>query len=60
MPDTNMDCGLPAPPSMEFSRLYYWSGLPFPSPVILTQQCKSTGTQIKKKKKTDKKDNKIR
>ena len=23
-----------APPSMEFSRLEYWSGLPFPSPGI--------------------------
>ena len=27
-----MDCSLPAPPSMEFSRQEYWSGLPFPAP----------------------------
>ena len=27
-----MDCRLPAPPSMGFSRQEYWSGLPFPSP----------------------------
>jgi len=27
-----MDCSLPAPPSMEFSRQEYWSWLPFPSP----------------------------
>ena len=27
-----MDCSLQAPPSMEFSRQEYWSGLPFPSP----------------------------
>ena len=27
-----MDCSLPAPPSMEFSRQEYRSGLPFPSP----------------------------
>ena len=27
-----MDCSLLAPPSMEFSRQEYWSGLPFPSP----------------------------
>ena len=27
-----VDCSLPAPPSMEFSRPEYWSGLPFPSP----------------------------
>ena len=27
-----MDCSLPAPPSMGFSRQEYWSGLPFPSP----------------------------
>ena len=27
-----MDCSLQAPPSMEFSRPEYWSGLPFPSP----------------------------
>ena len=27
-----MDCSPPAPPSMEFSRQEYWSGLPFPSP----------------------------
>ena len=24
-----MDCSLPAPPSMEFSRQEYWSGVPF-------------------------------
>ena len=27
-----MDCSHQAPPSMEFSRQEYWSGLPFPSP----------------------------
>ena len=27
-----MDYSLQAPPSMEFSRQEYWSGLPFPSP----------------------------
>ena len=27
-----MDCSQQAPPSMEFSRQEYWSGLPFPSP----------------------------
>ena len=27
-----MDCNYQAPPSMEFSRQEYWSGLPFPSP----------------------------
>ena len=27
-----MDCNLPAPPSMGFSRQEYWRGLPFPSP----------------------------
>ena len=26
-----IDYGTPAPPSMEFSRQEYWSGLPFPS-----------------------------
>ena len=26
------DCSCQAPPSMEFSRQEYWSGLPFPSP----------------------------
>ena len=31
-----------APPSMEFSRQEYWSGLPFPSPEDLPE----TGTQI--------------
>ena len=30
-----MDCSLPAPLSMEFSRQEYWSGLPFPFPVDL-------------------------
>ena len=29
-----MDCSLPAPPSMGFSRQEYWSGLPLPSPRI--------------------------
>ena len=28
-----MDLAHQAPPSMEFSRQEYWSGLPFPSPV---------------------------
>ena len=27
-----MDCSPTSPPSMEFSRQEYWSGLPFPSP----------------------------
>ena len=27
-----MDCSLPAPPSMGFSKQEYWSRLPFPSP----------------------------
>ena len=27
-----MDGSPPSPPSMEFSRQEYWSGLPFPSP----------------------------
>ena len=27
-----MDCILPAPPSMGFSRQEYWSGVPLPSP----------------------------
>ena len=27
-----MDCSLPVPPSMGFSRQEYWDGLPFPSP----------------------------
>ena len=27
-----MDCSLPAPPCMGFSRQEYWSGLPFPTP----------------------------
>ena len=27
-----MDCSRQAPPSTEFSRQEYWSGLPFPSP----------------------------
>ena len=33
-----------APPSMRFSRQEYWSGLPFPSPVIIIRemQIKST------------------
>ena len=26
-----MDCSLPAPPSMGFSRQEYWSGVPLPS-----------------------------
>ena len=32
-----MDCVLPAPLSMVFSRQEYWSGLPFPSPGDLPQ-----------------------
>ena len=27
-----MECSLPGPPSMGFSRQEYWSGVPFPSP----------------------------
>ena len=29
-----MDCSLPGPPSMGFSRQEYWSGVPLPSPMI--------------------------
>ena len=29
-----MDCSLPAPPPMGFSRQKYWSGVPLPSPPI--------------------------
>ena len=32
--ETPMDCSLPGPGSMGFSRQEYWSGLPFPSPSI--------------------------
>ena len=28
-----IDCSLPAPPSMGFSRQEYWSGVPLPSPL---------------------------
>ena len=31
-----MDCSLPGPLSMGFPRQEYWSGLPFPSPVYLS------------------------
>ena len=31
-PSDRMDCSLPAPPSMGFSRQEYWSGVPSPSP----------------------------
>ena len=30
-PSDSMDCSLPAPPSMGFSRQEYWSGVPLPS-----------------------------
>ena len=30
--ETPMDCSLPHPPSMGFSKQGYWSGLPFPFP----------------------------
>ena len=30
-----MDCSLPGPPSMGFSRQEYWSGVPLPSPPYL-------------------------
>ena len=30
--ENSMDCSLPSPPSMGFSRQKSWSGLPFPSP----------------------------
>ena len=33
-----MDCSLPAPPSLGFSRQEHWSGLPFPSPIITTSR----------------------
>ena len=29
-----------APPSMEFSRLEYWSGVPLPSPIHAIGECK--------------------
>ena len=32
-----------APPSMGFSRQEYWSGLPFPSPIMLHRYCFFTG-----------------
>ena len=31
-PCDSMDCSHQVPPSMEFLRQEYWSGLPFPSP----------------------------
>ena len=31
-----------APPSMEFSRQEYWSGLPFPSPQVRDGVCNKT------------------
>ena len=31
-PSDTMDCSLPGPPSMGFSRQEYWSGVPLPSP----------------------------
>ena len=33
-PSDPMDCSLPAPPSMGFSRQEYWSGVPLPSPML--------------------------
>ena len=39
----HMDCSLPAPPSMEFSRQEYWSGLPFPFPGIFPTQGSNLG-----------------
>ena len=32
-----MDCSLPGPPSMGFSRQEYWSGLPVPSLSLLSK-----------------------
>ena len=41
-----------APPSMGFSRQEYWSGLPFPSPIILWGQTKrKPGCKIKKNRR---------
>ena len=39
-----MDCSLPAPPSMGFSRQEYWSGAPLPSPFTTLQPYKE-GTE---------------
>jgi len=36
-----MDCSLPAPLSMGFSRQEYWSGVPLPSPIPAIQRCNS-------------------
>ena len=36
-----MDCSLPGPPSMGFSRQEYWSGLPLPSPHLSLGCCYS-------------------
>ena len=38
-----MDCSLPAPPSMGFSRQDYWSGVPLPSPAQGMVSAKSLG-----------------
>ena len=43
-----MDCSLPAPPSMGFSRQEYWSGVPLPSPPFLIDLIKHTNSGIHK------------
>ena len=37
-----MDCSLPAPLSMGFSRQEYWSGVPLPSPINIYTECISS------------------
>ena len=41
-----MDCTCQAPLSMEFSRQEYWSGLPFPSPIIWSSENSKTETKF--------------
>ena len=38
-PSDPMDCSPQAPPSMGFSRQECWSGVPLPSPIIVTKGC---------------------
>ena len=42
-----MDLAYQAPPSMEFSRQEYWSGLPFPSPGDLPNQGSTAAALLK-------------
>ena len=45
-----MDCSLPAPPSMAFSRQEYWSGLPLPSLLLLTISHQNITTNVTRQK----------